>query len=254
MNHYLTAMEIMTGLFETQQVSLASFNRKDYAPAFEAFYMQVLPAFDSIEELYKTVGEPQEMLSNMVDAAISKVQEKMGALSKRKQNQEMIDKNLQLAVFIYPAILRYKGESSQPLLEIFKAKWKEAFPQSNVTPASFDEIQQGFHRKFCYISTAVCENTGLADDCYELNLLRNYRDGYMASLPDGEDLIRRYYDVSPTIVKHISARDDASAIYSRIWEEYLQPCIHLIEDGKNEECCELYQDMVNTLKNAYFFA
>ena len=54
--------------------------------------------------------------------------------------------------------------------------WKEAFPKSALQATSFEEIEQGFRKKFCYITSAVCETFGKPDDCYELTLLRNYRD------------------------------------------------------------------------------
>ncbi len=247
-------MDIMTRLFEIRQISLESFNRKDYAPAFEAFYLEVLPAFDSIEALYGTVGAPDEMVSNMAGEAVAQVRGKMDALGKKRQKtQYMMDLNLQLAVFVYPAILKFNGDSSAPLAQAFSVKWKEAFPESNVQAASFEDIQKGFHRKFCYITTAVCRDTGRSDDCYELELLRNYRDGYMAGLPNGEALITSYYDVAPTIVKHISARGDASQIYRGIWDSYLEPCIRMIENGENEACCDLYRTMVEDLKTRYFY-
>ncbi len=253
LNHYLTAMQTMTDLFKIRQISLESFNRKQYAPAFEEFYQKVLPAFDSIEELYKTVAEPQEMLGNMAREAVGQVKTDLDGLKKKRQkDQAMISYNLQLAVFVYPAILQYNGESSRPFLETFSRQWKEAFPATNVQAASFEEIQNGFHRKFCYISTAVCRETGRPDDCYELELLRSYRDGYLSERPDGDELIKRYYDLAPSIVKHISQHKDASQIYQGIWEQYLEPCIRLIENEQNEECCELYETMVEDLKEKYF--
>ena len=42
MNHYLTAMQTMTDLFKIRQISLESFNRKQYAPAFEEFYQKYI--------------------------------------------------------------------------------------------------------------------------------------------------------------------------------------------------------------------
>lgn len=90
------------------------------------------------------------------------------------------------------------------------------------------------------------------DDCYELTLLRRYRDGYLAEQPDGEELIAMYYDVAPSIVKHINRQPDSAAIYSRIYTEYLLPCIRMIERGELSECRELYTEMVNDLKEKYF--
>ena len=165
----------------------------------------------------------------------------------------MMDMNLVMAVYVFPMILKYKGKSSQPLVDEIMAQWKKAFPRSNIQPAEYEYIEKGFHKKFCYITTAVCQTFGKPDDCYELTLLRNYRDHYLAELPEGEEIIKAYYDVAPTIVKHINKQKDSSDIYHGIWTQYLSPCIHLIEDGRNEECKELYKQMVEELQKEYFY-
>ena len=75
------------------------------------------------------------------------------------------------------------------------------------------------------------------DDCYELNLLRDYRDRYLAADRKGEALIEEYYNVAPTIVNRINKEENAGEIYENIYQEYLQKCVHLIEQGgwKNAE-------------------
>ena len=65
-------------------------------------------------------------------------------------------------------------------------------------------------------------------------------------------MVHAYYDVAPTIVKHIGRRKDAAQIYEGIWQQYLSPCIRLIETNRREECVELYRSMVYDLKERYF--
>ena len=117
----------------------------------------------------------------------------------------MMDMNLTMAVFVLPMILEFHGNSSVPLSEKVLAAWKQEFPKSTLQAAEYSYIEAGFHKKFCYITTAVCETFGKPDDCYELRLLRTYRDGYLAGTPGGEEMIRKYYDVAPSIVKHIQS-------------------------------------------------
>ena len=42
--------------------------------------------------------------------------------------------------------------------------------------------------------------------------------------------------VAPSIVKHINQRPDRKEIYQSIWDEYLSPCIGLIESHQLEDC------------------
>ena len=252
-NPYLTAVELMSTAFDTDNKPLEMFNKTSYKPYFEQFYARMLPAFDAIETLYEQVGEPEEMLGNMAQTLTDSAKAAVDACPKKGARDALaMNMNMQLAVLVYPAVLHYKGKSSRPLADLIGQRWKEAFPKSNVQAAEYEYIEKGFHRRFCYITTAVCENLHKGDDCYELTLLRDYRDEYLMQLPEGEDLVRSYYDVAPTIVKHISARPDASAIYSGIYEAYLAPCIHMIERGEKEQCAKHYMEMVADLKNQYF--
>ncbi len=253
MNSYQTAIESMQRLLDKDVSALDTFNRKNYTASFTRMYQQFVPAFDAIEELYHTVKEPDAMLANMAQALTDSAIRQLEALGrKHAKDNALMNFNMQLAVFVYPAILHYKGDSSRPLTEAIQKSWKEAFPKSNVQAAEMEYIEKGFHRKFCYITTAVCTTQGKPDDCYELTLLRQYRDGYLAGLENGEEMITQYYDVAPTIVRHINERPEREAIYAGIWEDYISPCIHMIEEGRKEDCRLLYMQMVYDLQDRYF--
>ena len=254
MNNYLIALEGMKSMLLDIEKPMDSFKKKYYEDNFNKVYEKCLPTMDAIEEVYSSVMEPETFLHNMAQALVDTAVEKVEACSKKSQKESaMMDLNLTMAVFIFPALLNYKGTSSRPLVDQILVAWKEAFPKSNLQAAEYEYIEQGFHRKFCYITTAVCQTFQKPDDCYELTLIRNYRDGYLAKLPEGECIIKAYYDVAPTIVKHINKRKDSAAIYEGIWQKYLSPCISMIEEGKNEECKELYIEMVETLQKDYFY-
>ena len=82
-------------------------------------------------------------------------------------------------------------------------------------------------------------------------MFRGFRDRWLKVQPDGEQLIREYYQVAPAIVKKINIRTDAKRIYMEIWDRYLLPCLHYIESGDNVRCKEVYISMVNALKKKF---
>ena len=67
----------------------------------------------------------------------------------------------------------------------------------------------------------------------------------------GRKLVEEYYNIAPTIVKRINREKNADEIYRGIWNDYLSPCIRLIEEGRNEECREVYSQMVRRLEKDY---
>lgn len=231
---------------------LKDFKKNAYEASFRAYEEEHKETMDAIEDAYLTSDAREELLQSLVREFIEKVNAQMALKKKRQQEDALMNYNMCLVVYVNPALIDYNKTSGMPLAEELLKQWKENFPKTNLKVSDFATINGGFKRRFCYITTAVCESLGKPDDCYELNLLREYRDGYLQQSEEGEQMIQRYYDIAPTIVKHINREADKNNIYLDIWKNYLSPCIRLIEQNENEKCQVLYQDMVETLAQQYF--
>ncbi len=103
----------------------------------------------------------------------------------------------------------------------------------------------------CFITTAVCKYFNKPDDCYELTTLRNFRDNWLVLQPGGKELVEEYYKTAPIIVAAIDSSAEKDTIYMHIWNDYIKPCIKLIELGVNDTCKILYVDMFNELKDKF---
>jgi hypothetical protein len=115
-----------------------------------------------------------------------------------------------------------------------------------------DSDSRGSSSGGCFITTAVCDFLQKPDDCYELTLLRKFRDNWLAKEEYGTELITEYYFIAPTIVKSIDKYSNRNSIYEEIYIKYILSCIRLIENDKNKECMLLYIEMVENLKNRFF--
>lgn len=240
-------------LFEIEK-PMTAFTRKTYADNFTAYCEKFQKVFEEIDVACSREEQKDAFLKGLAERFLLKVEECLNEIPrKRKREEKLLDYNMVMVVFYFPALLEQHSVACSDLANTVSKSWKEHFPQTNLEPATYERINGGFKRRFCYITTAVCESQKKPDNCYELNLLRDYRDGYLISQPNGTELVRRYYDVAPTIVKHINRRDDHSEIYENVWKKYLSPCIHLIETDRNAECMEVYQKMVYDLQQKYFY-
>ena len=103
----------------------------------------------------------------------------------------------------------------------------------------------------CFLTSACVEAKGLPDDCYELTMLRNFRDRYLRSTESGQNEIAEYYFIAPQIVTAIKARQDAAAVFEAIYTDMIVPCIKMIEQGNNEDAHTLYRNMVKQLQAQY---
>lgn len=128
-------------------------------------------------------------------------------------------------------------EATEALADQFLEKWNKQYPKKPLGKARYDEISHGFRQRLCFITTAVCEFQGKADDCYELTTFRKFRDDWLAKAPGGERKIQEYYLYAPMLVQKIDRRADRGAVYQRIWQEYLQSCLKDLEAGKPGGMC-----------------
>lgn len=102
----------------------------------------------------------------------------------------------------------------------------------------------------CFLTTACVEHAGLPDDCYELTVLRRFRDSYVANLPGGRSMLSEYYVVAPGIVRGIQRSDDREDVLRRTLATIRQAVEH-IEAGRAFEAFTLYATMFTTLKQRY---
>ena len=98
----------------------------------------------------------------------------------------------------------------------------------------------------CFLTTACCEYKGLPDDCYELQTMRKFRDGYLINQPYGEKVIKDYYAEAPGIVEAINNSPDREAILEDTYNKILD-VISRIESEKNDEAVILYMMLLHDL-------
>ena len=104
----------------------------------------------------------------------------------------------------------------------------------------------------CYLTSACVNVKGLPDDCEELACLRRFRDTYLMNTENGEDDIKRYYDIAPKIVQKISERTDSHEWWNKIYEELILPCVEFIHSSENEKAYELYKNFSLNLAEELF--
>ena len=164
------------------------------------------------------------------------------------------DDKMVIAIFLVPAIRKLALPTSEDFCDVLQKEWVRRYPKAPFYLGSYEEISTGFRKKIlglCFITTAVCEEEGKPDDCEELTAFRAFRDGYLKSCPDGEALIREYYDIAPGIVTCINLGSERRETYRAIRETWLAPCYEDLQNGRLAQCKDRYVDMVRTLEHRF---
>lgn len=156
-----------------------------------------------------------------------------------------------MVIYVLPAIKEIQDEKADRLADVICEEWRKTFKDSNISASDYDTIMQGFKRKLCYVTTAVCQNLNKGENCEELRLIKEFRDGYLSSTEEGQALIEEYYDIAPTLVKRIARDAGAQEKYIWLWNTYLAPCVAYIKSGQPENCKKTYCDMMDVLRKEY---
>ncbi|MDD6182756.1 MAG: hypothetical protein PUB25_03410 [Lachnospiraceae bacterium] len=232
---------------------MTNFKKNTYEAAFLEYTEQYEEVLQHLEDVYIYTDIQEELLKSVakefVDAAAMEIERQP---KKRRKDRLLSDYNMTMVVYVIPALQKKNPVSGKAYAEAILTEWKRQFPRTNLHAVTYEEIQEGFQQRYCYITTAVCLSLQKPDDCMELQLLREYRDGYLMDLEEGETVIKEYYDVAPTIVKHINRQSNASEIYRNIYDSYLSECIRLLQMGEKDACKQIYTDMVYDLEEKFF--
>ena len=233
-----------------QDAQTYRFSKKEYETTFKAAFETYR---EGLEAIAAACDESEDMIAEFAAVLPAILKKELDTLTtKRKKENVQMDYNTAVVTYVIPLLDYNKNPNLDKLIDALIEQWNAVGTGTMlIGRASFADIQKGFKFHLCYITTAVCENLQAKDDCYELNLLRSYRDNYLLSEESGECLVAKYYDIAPTIVKRIQRQDDAATVYKRIWNTYLKPCVSHIEKNENEACKTLYTKMVKELQHTY---
>ncbi|WP_122642702.1 CFI-box-CTERM domain-containing protein [Luxibacter massiliensis] len=239
----------MISLFEETSQYAMKFHKKTYDSQMESLKSKYGPLLEQFKDEFEESDERLEQLASYVPDYVAEQLAKIP--SKRKRDIVCLDHNMNMVSYFIPLLGETQSLRARAFTEKIVELWNQKMPENKIGHSTRESIQGGFKKGLCYITTAVCRSLDKSDDCYELGLLRDYRDTYLLNSEEGAQTVQEYYNIAPTIVKRIDRREDAAQIYADIWREYLDPCVHLIEEEKREECGKLYREMVRRLEWEY---
>lgn len=231
-------------------------NKKEYEPTFAAYEAEHSPLLKRIDVLVNAApmgieGAVDTLCRIFLDTLEKDLREVKGYDSRVGQSRILFEIKVGLALFLTPLSRKLHLSMAEPFCKTLHAQWLKRFPKEAWIPGVYEEITGGFRkRKLCFITTATCVHEGKADDCYELTAFRAFRDGWLSE-NGGEDLIRDYYDLAPTLVTLMDHCDDADLCYGDIRRSYLTPCLEALEQGDPLLCRDTYVRMVQDLCRKY---
>ncbi|WP_194757503.1 CFI-box-CTERM domain-containing protein [Aliidiomarina indica] len=101
----------------------------------------------------------------------------------------------------------------------------------------------------CFLTTATVHCIGLADNCWELETLRGFRDNFLLQNSEGRALVSEYYDIAPAIVEAVNRRSDSQWQWLKTYWTGILPTALLVKAGMHTTAQRLYHRMVRDLQS-----
>lgn len=247
-------LEHTNTVFQDYEKKVRAFKKDSYHELFEQHRKENYAFYFSVRAVLNNAADKElDDVCRLIAGAFIKEQEEALAGSRKRGDRLSLqmDKNMFLVIYVLPSIKELKDSRADRLADVICEEWGKAFKDSNISASDYDSIMQGFRRKLCYVTTAVCRNLNKGEDCEELRLIKDFRDNYLAASREGQDLINEYYDIAPTLVKRIAKDSQAREKYVWLWNMYLAPCVAYIKSGQPENCRETYCAMMEILRKEY---
>ena len=127
--------------------------------------------------------------------------------------------------------------------ENFGAAYQQAL---GLRPTTKSENRPSPSEPTCFLTTACCGLVGLDDDCFELSVLRRFRDNILPTLPGGEAEVALYYSLAPAILSRLQGRANERRLLRLYWTHIL-PCTAMAWLGLGEITRRHYRDMLARL-------
>lgn len=90
-----------------------------------------------------------------------------------------------------------------------------------------------------YIYNVMRSGLGMLSNCMELHSLQTFRDNFLAYQPNGQTMIRKYYDASLSINTGIFHGPRYELWCRYLWANYIEPGLNLIKQGQLQACEQL---------------
>lgn len=186
--------KILAGMYEifgkVEGYSKA-FNKKTYDNLFMEEYGKYKELFAEIIKEYEIAEDKEKFLDDVASIITMPMHKELSKCeNKRKKENYLMNHNLGVVAFVIPMLKYGRNDVLDKLADHLITLWNDHDMDMKISGTTFEDLQDGFKFHLCYITTAVCDGLGKPDDCYELTLLRDYRDNYLVKSEEGASLVK----------------------------------------------------------------
>lgn len=245
------ALRLLTDEITVPKGMESVFRLKTYASSFEKYHELLCLALSALDEALVNAGDQQAVLLKFGGELFKRIARNAEGTGKSILDDQLNDTIYLLIAFTVPSLRKSGREYAESLAQLLVDSWNERFPKRKIKLTTYEGIADGFKKRPCYITTAVCQTLRKEDRCSELMAFRTFRDQQLMKTEEGRRLVRGYYLLAPEIVEKMNAEPNREAVYAALWNQYLSNCYTMLMKEQYASCAALYQKMVEDLAARY---
>ena len=115
----------------------------------------------------------------------------------------------------------------------------------------YENSQNNLNSKPCYLTTIMCKLIGYEDNNYYLNTLRKFRDTFMKTNSEYQQLLAIYDIIGPQVSQKLESDPNGKEIANTFFNKYISNATMAIEANKNQSAINIYVAMTHALAEKY---
>lgn len=129
------------------KMALRSFKRKHYTNFFEQYCEKEKEIYAKLAKLFEESDNLEADMQEVAAPFVQKAEELIKMARRFSRERELMDLNCVVAFYVLPGILTIDSEHAKEFALVITNQWKEVFPNTQLTPGTYEEINSGFQRK-----------------------------------------------------------------------------------------------------------
>lgn len=135
--------------------------------------------------------------------------------------------------------------------ECYCTYYRKYYPKGDKACRNFEQ-RSDYVPSGCFLTTTICDMLGMKDNCYGLNIMRNFRDTILVNNPIYYPLLAEYEVVGPIISENMQRDSHGVEVAEYYFENYIYDIVMNLSTKKDyNDAISKYVEMVTDLKRMY---
>ena len=129
------------------KLALKNFKKSKYETFFGEYCNKEKEIYAKLKELFENSSDLSDDMKEAAMPLIKRAEYIVKSTGRFTRERQLVDLNCVMAFYVLPGILTIGSKEAGDFALVIAGLWKETFPNAQITPGTFEEINSGFRKK-----------------------------------------------------------------------------------------------------------